>query len=76
MGDNDDKKVFHYAGEKLDVSWDGRLCIHIGECTRAKGDLFVSGRDPWGRPDLAEPEYVASVVERCPTGALAFREGA
>lgn len=67
------KKVFKFDGDKLDVFWDGRLCIHVGECTRAKGELFVSGREPWSRPDLGEPDYVAAVVRRCPTGALTYR---
>ena len=42
------RKVFKFEGEKMDVNWDGRLCIHVGECTRAKGELFQSGRKPWG----------------------------
>lgn len=68
-----DKKVFKYDGTQLEVSWDSRLCIHVGECTRAKGELFVSGRDPWGQPDLGEAEYVAAVCRRCPTGALTYK---
>ncbi len=68
MGNN--KKVFKYPGTNMDVSWDKRLCIHVGECTRASGALFQSGRDPWGQPDLGQPDYVAEVVQRCPTGAL------
>ena len=64
------KKVFEYAGNRATVSWDSRVCIHIGECGRAKGDLFIGGRDPWCQPDLASDEEVADVVMRCPTGAL------
>ncbi len=67
-----DKKVFPFPGKELDVSWDGRLCIHVGECTRARGELFKSGRDPWGEPDRAPAEEVAEVVRRCPTGALTY----
>ncbi|MGB8329708.1 MAG: CDGSH iron-sulfur domain-containing protein, partial [Polyangiales bacterium] len=55
-----------------DVHWDARLCIHIGECGRAKNELFVGGRQPWCQPDLVEPEEVADVVSRCPTGALTY----
>ena len=64
------KTVFQYPGTKATVSWHARLCIHVGECGRAKGDLFVGGRDPWCQPDLAADEEVADVVFRCPTGAL------
>ncbi len=50
-----DEKVFKFDGDKMDVSWDGRLCIHVGECTRAEGELYVSGRTPWGLPDRVGP---------------------
>jgi len=64
------KTVFQYPGKNTNVAWHGRLCIHIGECGRAQGDLFVGGRDPWCQPDLATDEEVAEIVCRCPTGAL------
>jgi CDGSH-type Zn-finger protein/uncharacterized Fe-S cluster protein YjdI len=67
-----EKKVFDYDGAEADVHWDGRLCIHIGECGRAKNDLFVSGRQPWCQPDQVSPDEVAEVVNRCPTGALTY----
>ena len=65
-----DSKAFKYPGERASVSWQGRLCIHIGECGRAKGDLFVGGRKPWCQPDLSSDDEVYDVVLRCPTGAL------
>jgi len=64
------EKVFDYSGERATVSWNGELCIHIGECGRAKGDLFVTGRKPWCQPDMAADDEVDEVVRRCPTGAL------
>lgn len=70
MSDTDINK---YPGEEIEVTWDQRLCIHIGECGRAQGELFVGGRDPWCQPDLASTEEVIDVVERCPTGALTYQ---
>jgi CDGSH-type Zn-finger protein/uncharacterized Fe-S cluster protein YjdI len=67
------KDVYRYPGESLDVTWDERLCIHVGECTRARGGLFESGRTPWGEPDRAPADEVAAVVARCPTGSLVAR---
>ncbi|MBW2588088.1 MAG: CDGSH iron-sulfur domain-containing protein [Deltaproteobacteria bacterium] len=67
-----EKKVFNYDGAQADVHWDGRLCIHIGECGRAPNDLFVGGRQPWCQPDQVSPDEVAEVVNRCPTGALTY----
>lgn len=71
------RKAFTYPGEKATVSWHGRLCIHVGECGRAKGELFVGGRDPWCQPDVASAEHVKDVILRCPTGALTveFEDG-
>ncbi len=66
------RKSFNYPGKTIDVQWNGRLCIHIGECGRAKGELFIDGRKPWCQPDLASDEEVEDVVKRCPTGALSY----
>ncbi len=68
-----DKEDFFYPGEKATVSWNGKLCIHIGECGRADGDLFVGGRKPWCQPDLASDDETEEVVLRCPTGALSVK---
>jgi CDGSH-type Zn-finger protein/uncharacterized Fe-S cluster protein YjdI len=65
--------AYEYHGERATVTWKGGLCIHIGECGRAKGELFVGGRKPWCQPDLAPDEEVADVIRRCPTGALSVR---
>ncbi|MTW20704.1 CDGSH iron-sulfur domain-containing protein [Allochromatium palmeri] len=63
-----------FEGQEIDVSWDERLCIHHGECGKAEGDLFVGGRDPWCQPDAVSRAEVREVVERCPTGALSYRD--
>ena len=66
-------KPINYAGKQMDVQWDGKLCIHVGECGRAQGELFIGGRKPWCQPDLSSNEEVEDVVSRCPTGALTYR---
>ncbi len=66
------KNVFTYPGDEVDVTWDGRLCIHIAECGHAEGELFVSGRKPWCVPDTSSVEEVIEVCGRCPSGALSF----
>ena len=65
-----ESKVFEYEGEKANVVWDGRLCIHVGECGRSDDELCAGGRRPWCQPDLVPLGRVAEVVARCPTGAL------
>lgn len=73
---SEEKNVYNYPGERATVKWDRRLCIHVGECGRATGDLFVGGRNPWCQPDQASPDEIEQVVERCPTGALTVETGA
>jgi len=66
------KDITKYPGKEISVEWDGRLCIHIGECGYSRGDLFVGGRDPWCNPDLTSVDDVVDIVKRCPTGAITF----
>lgn len=61
-----------FPGTHVDVHWDGRLCIHVGECVRAQSDLFVADRKPWATPDAVESWQAAANCERCPTGALTY----
>ena len=68
----DARHVYGYPGRDVDVTRDRRLCIHVQECTRATGEVFVRERDPWGEPDRLGAGEVAAVVERRPTGALAY----
>ena len=68
------EKVTTYQGKNIDVLWDSRLCIHIGECGYSAGELFVGGRDPWCSPDLETDDNVKEIVKRCPSGALTYND--
>lgn len=69
-----DKTVTTFEGKEIDVSWDARLCIHVGECGKAAGELFVGGRTPWCVPDTTDKAEVREIVERCPSGALSYQD--
>ncbi|HEV8088151.1 MAG TPA: (4Fe-4S)-binding protein [Actinomycetota bacterium] len=62
-----------YASDRIEVTWEPRLCVHVGECFQGLPDVFDPWSRPWVRPDAADPEAVAEVVMRCPSGALHFR---
>ena len=68
-----DRKIKTFTGKSATVSWDRQLCIHAGECVRAKGDLFSMDRDTWCEPDSSNEEEILEVVTRCPTGALSVK---
>ncbi len=69
----DPNKTYDYPGVAATVRWHQGLCIHVGECGRSSGELFVGGRKPWCQPDVSTLDDVVDVVERCPTGALTYQ---
>lgn len=52
------------------VTFDPNLCMHFGECLRGNPLVFNRDRSPWIDLTPAEPEAIAAVVGRCPSGAL------
>ena len=59
-----------YSGEKIDVEFSLKRCIHAAECVRGAVKVFNPTQKPWIQVDNADADTVAEVVERCPTGAL------
>lgn len=62
-----------YRGRAIEVSFDLDVCIHVAECLRGEPTVFRLQRRPWVLPDAGEPDEIADVVERCPSGALLYR---
>jgi CDGSH-type Zn-finger protein/uncharacterized Fe-S cluster protein YjdI len=69
-----DKPIHDFPGSDIDVHWDERLCIHIGECGNAANSLFEADRKPWCVPDEVSVGEVRDVCERCPSGALSYTD--
>jgi CDGSH-type Zn-finger protein/uncharacterized Fe-S cluster protein YjdI len=69
-----DDPIHEYHGDEIDVRWDKRLCIHIGECVDADNTLFEPGREPWCVPNAVSKAEVRAVCERCPSGALSYSD--
>jgi CDGSH-type Zn-finger protein/uncharacterized Fe-S cluster protein YjdI len=67
-----DENVHHYRGEKIEVSWNAKRCIHVEECLHRLGMVFDLGRRPWVLPDAASADQVADTILHCPSGALHF----
>ncbi|MFK0238190.1 (4Fe-4S)-binding protein [Streptomyces vinaceus] len=62
-----------YDGNRITVTYDTGRCLHAAACVSGLPEVFDSGKRPWVQPDGAEPERVAEVVRRCPSGALRYR---
>ena len=62
-----------YATDRIEVTWEPRLCVHVGECFQRLPEVFDPWSRPWVRPEAADPDTIADIVMRCPSGALHFR---
>ena len=62
----------YYHGEKIEVTWSAKRCIHAAECTSRLAAVFDTSRKPWVLPDAATADQVAETIMYCPTGALHF----
>ncbi|MEZ4318352.1 MAG: CDGSH iron-sulfur domain-containing protein [Myxococcota bacterium] len=61
-----------YSGDGIDITFDSTRCIHAAECVRGLPAVFDPKARPWICPDAASADAIASVVSRCPTGALTY----
>jgi uncharacterized Fe-S cluster protein YjdI len=62
-----------YRTERIEVHWEPARCIHVGTCFMSAPEVFDPRARPWVRPGAADPDRVADVVMRCPSGALHYR---
>ncbi|MGW6705416.1 (4Fe-4S)-binding protein [Streptomyces sp. NPDC054956] len=61
-----------YPGEQVTVTYEIRRCLHAAECVRGLPTVFDLAQQPWVQPDGDDPERVAEVIRRCPSGALQY----
>jgi CDGSH-type Zn-finger protein/uncharacterized Fe-S cluster protein YjdI len=67
------ERIIKYKGKAIDVYFTVDRCTHVSECVRGAPKVFDPSRTPWIDVDAADPDKVAEVVLRCPTGALHFK---
>lgn len=61
-----------YEGDGITVYFEGKRCIHAGECVRGLPTVFDANHRPWINPPAGSADDIAAVVARCPSGALSF----
>ncbi|HEX9093826.1 MAG TPA: CDGSH iron-sulfur domain-containing protein [Coriobacteriia bacterium] len=65
-----------YEGEGLVVHDNRHACAHAEECIHGAPEVFHKMHRPWVTPAGADPDHVAEVIRRCPSGALSHsRDG-
>jgi CDGSH-type Zn-finger protein/uncharacterized Fe-S cluster protein YjdI len=63
----------YVEGEKVDVGFDGKKCIHSRNCVLAHPEAFVpNATGEWINPDAASVEAIVKVAENCPSGAISY----
>lgn len=61
-------------GEKLDLLFEAKRCIHARFCVTGAPDVFLANvQGPWIHPDAMEVERVAEIAHACPSGAIQYR---
>jgi len=66
-------KLKEYRSDKVIVTFEPRRCIHAEECIHGLPGVFEKDRRPWIDPGEGDPDEIARVVSKCPTGALYYR---
>jgi CDGSH-type Zn-finger protein/uncharacterized Fe-S cluster protein YjdI len=62
-----------YSSPDIDVTFNGRRCIHTANCLRGSPAVFNSQRRPWITPDQASADEISAVIHTCPSGALHYQ---
>src|SRR5919202_1944115 len=61
-----------YAGKKITVHDNRRICSHAAECVNNLPSVFRLNARPWIDPDDANMEEIIDTIRKCPSGALSY----
>jgi CDGSH-type Zn-finger protein/uncharacterized Fe-S cluster protein YjdI len=65
--------VEHVAGEKLDILYEGKKCIHARFCVTGAPKVFLANVvGPWIHPDAMDTERLVDISHACPSGAIRY----
>jgi CDGSH-type Zn-finger protein/uncharacterized Fe-S cluster protein YjdI len=61
-------------GEKLELSFEAKRCIHSRFCVTWAPQVFLANvKGPWIHPDATPVERLVEVAHACPSGAIRYR---
>lgn len=61
-------------GEKLDLLYAGKRCIHARFCVTGAPKVFLANvQGPWIFPDAMPVERLVDIAHACPSGAIQYR---
>ncbi|MCH2489539.1 MAG: (4Fe-4S)-binding protein [Flavobacteriales bacterium] len=59
-----------YTNGEVTVTWNPKLCIHSGKCTKGLPAVFRPKVRPWVQINNATTDEIIETVNACPSGAL------
>ena len=72
IADGSQDRRSSYAGRGITIHDNRGICAHAGFCTDNLAAVFRMGEEPWIDPDGAAVEAIIDVINKCPSGALAY----
>lgn len=66
------RRIQSYENDSITVTFDPNLCIHAARCLQGLPTVFDVSRRKWIELEGADTEAVATVIARCPSGALRY----
>lgn len=66
--------VKHYEKEGFTIVWKPAKCIHSEVCVKTLPQVYRPGEKPWIRPESAGTDELRAQIDRCPSGALTYKE--
>jgi CDGSH-type Zn-finger protein/uncharacterized Fe-S cluster protein YjdI len=65
--------VEHVEGEKVDIFFEGKRCIHARFCVTGAPKVFLANVEgPWIHPSAMDPERLVEIAHACPSGAIRY----
>jgi CDGSH-type Zn-finger protein/uncharacterized Fe-S cluster protein YjdI len=66
--------VEHVEGQKLDIFFEGKKCIHARFCVTGAPKVFLANVEgPWIHPDAMDAERLVDIAHACPSGAIRYQ---
>ena len=67
-------ETHEYINGDITVIWQPKKCIHAGVCVKSLPKVYDPKAKPWIRPQNASAEDLKRQIDKCPSGALNYRE--
>ena len=61
-----------YENNEIKVTWTPSICQHAGKCVMGNSKVFNVQRRPWVDLSQASASEIASIIDKCPSGALRY----